>query len=53
MKNKSKKVDTGPVTDFEAEAKRMRKMSSISAKQRVDELRKQFNLELLKILEEE
>lgn len=31
----------------------MRKMSAVSAKKRVDELRKKFNLELLKILEEE
>ena len=39
--------------DLELEAKRMRKMSAVSAKKRVDELRKKFNLELLKILEEE
>ena len=35
------------------EAAKLRKMTAVSAKKRVDELRKKFNAELLQILEDE
>lgn len=56
LQKRSKQLKGGTPADSDdlaEEAKRMRKMSAVSAKKRVDELRKKFNLELLKILEEE